>query len=67
MSRVVAFVCTLFVALEVVAHPGHPTLNPDHSHGMLDVDPMLGLALFAGVSAAFLFGKALYRRVAERR
>ena len=67
MNRVIALFATFMIALEAVAHPGHPTFYPNHTHASFEIDPLLGLAALSVAVAALLIGKAAYRRVTDRR
>jgi hypothetical protein len=54
------FVATLFfltVASVVFAHPGHPTLNPHHTHGALELNPIALILLAAIVIGVILIGR----------
>lgn len=66
MKRIVIFFTPLLVALDAIAHPGHPTLQPNHTHGPHEIDPLLGLIALVGAIGVFLVGRAISRRTFKK-
>lgn len=56
----------LSAASVVSAHPGHPTLDPSHTHAPFDIDPLLAVALAAIVVAVINIARSWRQRSSER-
>ena len=64
MYRVVALLSMSLMTLDGWAHPGHPTLDPNHSHGLFEAEPILTLVVIA--VALLTVGTAARRRSKTR-
>lgn len=53
-------VASLLTSVSAMAHPGHPAIGANHTHGCFGVDPLYVLALLAPIGIAVW---ALRRRV----
>jgi hypothetical protein len=64
MTRIQMIFASLLLAIapDVFAHPGHPTLSPDHLHGPLELNPIAVILV-----GAIAIGVILVRRGGTRR
>ncbi|HEY8552983.1 MAG TPA: hypothetical protein VIL43_00410 [Burkholderiales bacterium] len=61
-QRLSAALAAAAAAPSLYAHPGHPTLDPHHTHGPYEMDPLLALALAAAAFALAFGVRAAWRR-----
>lgn len=59
VNKIRAVTTLLFLAITpaALAHPGHPTLNPHHSHGALELNPVTLILLAAIAIGMLLVGR----------